>query len=56
VAVDPRDGSVFILLSHCMVELSQLAQGIGLGAYAARGRFHDAASALVRRSCAGIDL
>jgi CubicO group peptidase (beta-lactamase class C family) len=53
---DPRDGSVFILLSHCMVELSQLAQGIGLGAYAARATFRDAASALVRRSCAGGEL
>ena len=42
---DPTDGSVYILLSHCMVELPQLAQGIGLGAYAARTAFHAAASA-----------
>jgi CubicO group peptidase (beta-lactamase class C family) len=42
---DPADGSIYILLSHCMVELSQLAQGIGLGAFAAREAFHAAASA-----------
>jgi CubicO group peptidase (beta-lactamase class C family) len=42
---DPTDGSVYVLLSHCMVEVSQLAQGIGLGAYAARTAFHAAASA-----------
>ena len=42
---DPTDGSVYILLSHCMVELPQLAQGIGLGGYAARTAFHAAASA-----------
>ena len=53
---DPVDGSVFILLAHCMVELSQLAQGIGLGIYAARATFRDAASELVRRSCDGGEL
>ena len=42
---DPTDGSVYVLLTHCMVELSQLAQGIGLGAFAAREAFHAAASA-----------
>lgn len=41
---DPADQSVYVLLSHCMVELSQLARGIGLGAYAAREAFHAAAS------------
>jgi CubicO group peptidase (beta-lactamase class C family) len=41
---DASDGSVYVLLSHCMVEMSQLAQGIGLGAYAARAAFHAAAS------------
>ena len=41
---DPADGSVYVLLSHCMVEMSQLAQGIGLGAYAAREAFHAAAA------------
>lgn len=42
---DPADESVFVLLSHCMVELPQLARGLGLGAYAARQAFHAAASA-----------
>lgn len=42
---DPADGSICLLLSHCMVEASQLAQGIGLGAYAARAAFHAAAHA-----------
>lgn len=42
---DPVDGSVAVLLSHSMVEMSQLAQGIGLGAYAAREAFQRAASA-----------
>lgn len=41
---DRADQSVLILLSHCMVELSQLGQGIGLGAYVARDAFHAAAS------------
>ena len=42
---DAMDDSVFVLLSHCMVDVSQLAQGLGLGAYAARAAFHAAASA-----------
>ena len=42
---DPMDGSVYVLLTHSMVELSQLSQGIGLGAFAAREAFHSAASA-----------
>jgi CubicO group peptidase (beta-lactamase class C family) len=37
---DPNDGSVLIFLSHHMVELSQLAQGIGLGTWSAIERFH----------------
>jgi CubicO group peptidase (beta-lactamase class C family) len=41
---DPIDESVYILLSHCMVDLSQLAEGIGLGGYTARADFHTAAS------------
>lgn len=41
---DPANESVCVLLSHCMVEVSQLAQGIGLGAYAARAAFHAAAA------------
>ncbi|MEP7116060.1 MAG: serine hydrolase domain-containing protein [Acidobacteriota bacterium] len=42
---DPVDGSIYVLLSHCMVDLPQLMHGIGLGAYAARTAFHAAASA-----------
>ena len=42
---DPTEESVYVLLSHCMVDLPQLARGIGLGAYAARAAFHAAASA-----------
>jgi CubicO group peptidase (beta-lactamase class C family) len=42
---DPVEGSVYVLLTHSMVEPSQLAQGIGLGAFAAREAFHAAASA-----------
>ena len=41
---DPTDGSVYVLLTHCMVELSQLAEGIGVGAYAVRAAFHAAAA------------
>jgi CubicO group peptidase (beta-lactamase class C family) len=37
---DPVEGSVAILLTHAMVDLSQMAQGLGLGAYVARGEFH----------------
>ena len=42
---DPVDRSVLVLLSHAMVDAAQLAQGIGLGAYAAREAFHRAAMA-----------
>ncbi len=37
---DPNDGSVLVFLSHNMVELSQLAQGIGLAAWEAIATFH----------------
>lgn len=37
---DPNDGSVLIFLSHNMVELSQLAQGIGLATWSAIASFH----------------
>jgi CubicO group peptidase (beta-lactamase class C family) len=37
---DPSDGSVLIFLSHNMVELSQLAQGIGLATWSAIASFH----------------
>ncbi len=37
---DPTNGSVLIFLSHNMLELSQLARGIGLGAWSAIASFH----------------
>src|SRR5215471_5309048 len=37
---DPNDGSVLIFMSHNMVELSQLMQGIGLAAWSAIATFH----------------
>ena len=45
---DPTDGSVAILLTHAMVELPQMAEGLGLGAYVARGEFHREARRSVR--------
>jgi len=41
---DPTDGSVLVFLSHNMVELSQLAQGIGLATWSAMASFHALAS------------
>jgi CubicO group peptidase (beta-lactamase class C family) len=37
---DPTDGSVRVFLSHNMLELSQLAQGIGLATWSAIATFH----------------
>ncbi len=37
---DPTDGSVRVFMSHNMLELSQLAQGIGLATWGAIGTFH----------------
>jgi CubicO group peptidase (beta-lactamase class C family) len=37
---DPNDGSVLVFLSHNMVELSQLAQGVGLATWSAIATFH----------------
>jgi CubicO group peptidase (beta-lactamase class C family) len=37
---DPNDGTVLVFLSHNMVELPQLARGIGLGTWTAIGTFH----------------
>lgn len=37
---DPNDGSVLVFLTHNMVELPQLAQGIGLAAWSAIPTFH----------------
>ena len=41
---DPTDGSVLVFLSHNMVELSQMAQGIGLATWSAIAAFHNLAS------------
>jgi CubicO group peptidase (beta-lactamase class C family) len=37
---DPTDGSILIFMTHNMVELHQLAKGIGIGAWSAIGEFH----------------
>jgi CubicO group peptidase (beta-lactamase class C family) len=41
---DPNDRSVLIFLAHNMVELDQIAQGIGLGVWGAISRFHEIAT------------
>src|SRR5262245_26043720 len=41
---DPNDGSVLIFLAHNMAELSQMARGIGLGAWSAIASFHAVAT------------
>ena len=45
---DPRDGSVLIFLAHNMVEVDQLANGIGWEVYDAITPFQALASALPR--------
>jgi len=42
---DPNDGSVLMFLAHNMVELQQMARGIGLGVWSAIATFHEIASA-----------
>jgi CubicO group peptidase (beta-lactamase class C family) len=42
---DPNDRSVLIFLAHNMVELHQMASGIGLGVWSAIATFHQAATA-----------
>ena len=42
---DPTDNAVLIFLTHNMVELPQMARGIGLGAWSAIAKFHELASA-----------
>jgi CubicO group peptidase (beta-lactamase class C family) len=42
---DPGDESVLIFLAHNMVELNQMASGIGLGVWSAIATFHALASA-----------
>jgi len=41
---DPNDGSILIFLAHNMVELHQMAQGIGLGVWSTIATFHQMAS------------
>jgi CubicO group peptidase (beta-lactamase class C family) len=41
---DPNDGSVLIFLAHSMVDLHQMARGIGLGVWSAIATFHGIAS------------
>jgi CubicO group peptidase (beta-lactamase class C family) len=42
---DPNDRSVLIFLAHSMVELHQIARGIGLGVWSAIASFHATATA-----------
>ncbi len=42
---DPTDNSVLIFLTHNMLELQQMASGIGLDAWSAIAKFHELASA-----------
>jgi CubicO group peptidase (beta-lactamase class C family) len=41
---DPTDNSVLIFLTHNMVEMPQMASGIGLGGWSAIAKFHELAS------------
>jgi CubicO group peptidase (beta-lactamase class C family) len=41
---DPTDGSVLVFLAHSMVELPQMARGIGLGVWSTIASFHEVAS------------
>jgi CubicO group peptidase (beta-lactamase class C family) len=45
---DPTDGSVMIFLTHNLIELDQLAKGVGLGAYAALMEFQGLARTIGR--------
>ena len=42
---DPKEGSVLIFLAHNMVDLAQMAKGIGLGVWSAIDTFQTLASA-----------
>lgn len=45
---DPTDDTVLVFLTHNMVDLEQLADGVGVGVYDAIGRFHQHACLPVR--------
>jgi hypothetical protein len=47
---DPRQRSKFIFLAHNMIDLEQMARGIGLGVWAAIEEFQAAAMALEREA------
>src|SRR5690349_13550139 len=40
---DPTDGSILIFLAHNMVEMPQIARGIGLGVWSTITTFHEVA-------------
>ena len=42
---DPNDGSILIFLAHNMVDLSQMARGIGLAVWSTIATFREMASA-----------
>ena len=42
---DPNDGSVLIFMAHSMVDLPQLARGVGLGVWSTIASFHSLATA-----------
>lgn len=46
---DPNDGSVLIFLAHSMVDMEQLANGIGLGVWLAITQFQALASTLYKQ-------
>jgi CubicO group peptidase (beta-lactamase class C family) len=43
---DPNDGSVMVFLTHNMLDLEQIMQGVGLGVYAAITDFQQLATGL----------
>ena len=45
---DPREGSVMVFLAHNMVDLAQMAKGVGLGVWAAIEDFQTGAMALAQ--------
>ena len=49
---DPNQGSVFIFLAHNIVDLAQMARGIGLGVWTAIDEFQTAAMSFERSSTA----
>jgi CubicO group peptidase (beta-lactamase class C family) len=50
---DPREGSVMIFLAHNMVDLAQMAKGVGLAVWDAIDRFQTLATAALAGSIKG---